>query len=324
MSWAGNGADANFSTVLNWTNGLAPAYVGDSLQFAGTKQLAPNLDNNYTVTGVLFDSSAGAFNLGSTGGYTLTLTNGSGVVNSSTKVQTLSAAVALGSSQTFNAAADDLVVSGVIADGSSPGGLTKTGTHALTLSGANTYSGPTMVNGGTLNITGSSGGLAANTFSTFVGNVAGNAVLNISGSTALSAYYLLVGNVAGSMGAVYQTGGTLTATASSGYDNLAVGNVAGGYGYYAASGGTATVNGICIGGENNQGPAPTLARPAVMALWKSMVGRSPIVAGWCWPGRTVGHRRHRHWHPECLQRRRAEFCRRRSGGPVGYGRDRHH
>jgi len=251
--WAGNGADANFSTVLNWTNGLAPAYVGDSLQFAGTKQLAPNLDNNYTVTGVLFDSSAGAFNLGSTRGFTLTLTNGSGVVNNSTKVQTLSAAVALGSSQTFNAAADDLVVSGVIADGSSPGGLTKTGTHALTLSGANTYTGPTMVNGGTLNITGSSGGLAANTSSTFVGNVAGNAVLNISGSTALSAYYLLVGNVAGSMGAVYQTGGTLTATASSGYDNLAVGNVAGGYGYYAASGGTATVNGICIGGENNQG-----------------------------------------------------------------------
>ncbi len=250
--WNGGGADDNLSTSLNWTNHLAPALIGDSLQFAGSTRLTPNVDLNYVVTGVQFNTNAGAFNISSASSV-LTLTNGSGVVNNSANVQTFSAPIALGAVPTVATASNDIVFSGTIADGGIAGGLTKVGNRTLTLSGANTYTGPTTVNRGTLNLTGSGGVTSANTSSMFVGSVPGNSILNITGSGSLSAFYLLLGNTNNAVGAVYQNSGTVTANAASGVDNLSVGNVAGGYGYYAANGGTFTVNGICIGGEVNLG-----------------------------------------------------------------------
>ena len=256
--WNGGGADDNLSTGLNWTNHVAPALIGDSLQFQGSTRLTPNVDNTYVVTGVLFNTNAGAFNIGSTSSY-LTLTNGSGVVNNSANVQTLSTPIALGGSQVFATASNDIVVSGIAADGGVPSGITKTGTHTLTLSGANTYTGPTTVNRGTLNVTGSAGTTTANTSSTFIGSVPGNSVVNITGSSALSAFYILLGNTNNAVGALYQTGGTMDSSENSGFDNLSVGNAAGGYGYYAANGGTYNVNGICIGGEANNGGGANFA-----------------------------------------------------------------
>ena len=91
--WNGAGADNNLSSALNWTNKTAPAPLGDSFQFSGSTRTTPNVDADYTVTGILFGLNAASFNIGSAGN-TLTLTNGTGVVNNSANVQTINAPIA--------------------------------------------------------------------------------------------------------------------------------------------------------------------------------------------------------------------------------------
>ena len=85
------------------------------------------------------------------------------------------------------AAGSTLILSGVIANGSSPGTLDKTGAGTLVLAGNNTYTGPTNVNAGTLDVTGS----IANSSSV---NVAKGATLTGTGT---------FGNLAFQSGAIY-------------------------------------------------------------------------------------------------------------------------
>ena len=61
-------------------------------------------------------------------------------------------AVTLGSSRTVTANANTLTVGGVISDGGNAYGLTKAGAGNLSLEAANTFTGPTIVNGGTLQL----------------------------------------------------------------------------------------------------------------------------------------------------------------------------
>jgi fibronectin-binding autotransporter adhesin len=243
--WNGGGADDNLSTSLNWTNHVAPALIGDSLQFSGSTRLTPNVDLGYIVTGIQFSTNAGAFNI-SSAGTALTLTNGATVVNNSANVQTFSAPIALIGTPIFNAASNDIVVSGTLSDNTTAAGLTKTGSRALTLSGDNTYTGPTLLNNGTLNISGTLSGSSIT-----AGNAAGKSVLNILSTANITARNLFTGNTTNSVNAVYQMGGTLNLSGGSG-DLLSIGNWNNGYGYYyAGTNSTLNINGISIGGENN-------------------------------------------------------------------------
>jgi autotransporter-associated beta strand protein len=232
--WNGQAGNAYFDSNLNWTNKTAPGYVGDSLEFAGTANLSPDMDQNYSVSSITFDSGAGSFTIGSAESDTLTNTSGS-IVNNSANTQTLNV---------------NLVDTG--------SGLTKTGNGAVVLGGNDTLTGPLTLSGGALGITGT---FAASDY-TVVGGAANNTVLNISGSGSLTTPVMYIGNVAGAAGAVYQTGGTVDITTGTLGDLLDVGNITNSYGYYAALGGTLTVNGICVGGENNPAGMPWPPSPA--------------------------------------------------------------
>ena len=102
------------------------------------------------------------------------------------------------------------------------------------------YTGLTTVSSGTLSIT--TNGSFTNAIAadpggtTVVGNAASNAVLITSGT--ILSYDFNIGTVAGAVGAVYQTGGSVTATHGANSLDFQVGNAVGAYGYYDVAGGT--------------------------------------------------------------------------------------
>ena len=280
-----NNSTLNYS--LSGTNGINTG----SLTKNGSASLTINNANTYTGGTTL---NAGTLDLNNnspigTGplvinGGAIDNTSGSPKTLTTNNPQTWNANISFGGSNNLDMGSGAVVMtasrtvttngSGVLAVGGGVSGtgfaLTKAGTGTLTLGGANTYTGNTVVNAGVLNLNGTSsmtGGLYVNgggtldltgTFgtntvnNTFVaGYIGGKGTLNIQAGASITRANLFVGDSAGIAGAVYQTGGSLVLTQAAGIDNLRVGSAASGTGYYQLSNGTLTTNEVGIGASLN-------------------------------------------------------------------------
>lgn len=162
LTWTGSAGDGLVSNANNWSPVQAPV-GGDTLIYAGTASLAPQLTAGLSINSLTFSSGASSFTLGGAGTYTIS----SGITNSSSNLQTINNAIILSAAQTWSATSGALALGGNVANGgflltisggnattlggvlSGTGGLTKSGTGTLTLNGTNTYSGNTTLSAGT-------------------------------------------------------------------------------------------------------------------------------------------------------------------------------
>jgi autotransporter-associated beta strand protein len=170
--WAGS-TGVNWSSSTNWSDTLAGggAVAGapdfqTNVTFSTTTPVAANLTTNvldvdFDINSLTFTNASGNVTIGGT--KTLTLeaaavngnTLGNGINSLKTSgTNTISAKVGLAASQTWTVASGGtLAVSGAISDFGLARSLTKAGGGTLTLSGTNTYTGGTIINAGTVNIT---------------------------------------------------------------------------------------------------------------------------------------------------------------------------
>ena len=229
--WSGGGANNNWSTALNWASGIAPAASGTSLTFAGSTRTSPNLDANFGVAGLVFSNNASSFAIGTANGSSLTLAGN--LVNNSTTSQTLNVPVTVSVASALNAAGGSLVVNSNLTLNSSlalsgnnnltlnghisgGGSLTMNGTGTLTLGGAGVSAGAISFNSGN---TLASGAVTVSGGTTYVGYLANNASVNVSGGTWNLNAEIRVGgsDTSGSSiigtGTLAVTGGTINAAA---------------------------------------------------------------------------------------------------------------
>ena len=230
-SWTvANNDLTGFSGVLNVTSGtfgLNNQYTGS----LGANTLgSANLDFRLAA-GTTFDMRYG--------NWVANLLSGSGTITSNYTV-TDGLYVGRGNgSSTF---------AGVIKNGSGTLTLTKEGSGALTLTGVNTYSGPTAISGGTLMI-GGSGMLGGGNYSNSISN-SGAFVLNTSANQTL-------GGIISGPGAFYQNGsGTTTLVANnlySGATNVNAGTLLLNSGTIAAASPVTVANLAAFGGSGSAG-----------------------------------------------------------------------
>jgi autotransporter-associated beta strand protein len=139
-TWNGQAVDNKWSSGTNWVSTLPPGFSGDNLIFAGSTQTTSDMDNNYGVASLTFDSTASNFTITNASN---TLTLNGGITNSSGNPQALDVPIALGATETISAGFGVVTLGGAV---SGPGGLIiNDGT--VTLSSSNSYVSDTTVSG---------------------------------------------------------------------------------------------------------------------------------------------------------------------------------
>ncbi len=248
--WDGgaSGNRDNWSRAQNWaanTKPLANAISGLTntvITFDGGVRLTPVMNRAYFVNSLIFGPSAGAFTLSSRNTEVLTI-GADGIVNNSGNSQTILSSLNLSNTQTWNASAGNLAIQGAVNLGANgltfagardmtvgsviqgSGSVIKQNAGALTLggTGANTYSGGTTLNGGTIAAAKvdafGTGPLAINAgnlniagFNQTVGMVSlvGGSISGTSGQLNGSSYQVQFGTVSarlGGTGALVKAGG---------------------------------------------------------------------------------------------------------------------
>lgn len=231
--WSGNATNGQWGTAANWNT--VPG-GNSSVQFVGnyTQTVTVDTGTDRSVAGIAFNYAAGNFTIANN-----TITLSGDVVNSSSKTQTINSNLTLGSNGTVTAAFGDLVfggaialsnsgtphtltfsgtqnstVSGVISDGTAPGGsLAKSGTGMLTLNGNNTFTGGLNHQAGTVVL--GSDQAAGNGTLTLGKAAAADVILQAAGGNRTLANALAIaGNTtfSGSNGFSFSGPTTLTAT----------------------------------------------------------------------------------------------------------------
>jgi fibronectin-binding autotransporter adhesin len=224
--WNGmGGSPFNWSNGANWSASQAPA-SGSPLVFDGSVGTANNNDmTSFLAAGITFNATAGAFNLS---GNSIQLAGP--IVNNSPATQTIGLNMQLaGANQPINAAVGNIVLGGVISDGGAGLGIALSGSGTVTLTGNNTYSGPTIVNSGVL-ILGASGGPAISGNLTVTGGSAQFASSNqiaATGNVSVSGGLLVVAVANPFSGMASISAGTLDVQNSLGLQNSTV-NLTGG------------------------------------------------------------------------------------------------
>jgi autotransporter-associated beta strand protein len=144
-TWDGGGADTNWSTPANWDGDLTAPITGDALTFDGTLRLTNN--NNLAADSVFgpitFAATAGSYVIS---GNRITL--GGDFSDSSPNPQVFNPALVLSGNRTFSTDASTMLTLGGVISGSF--GVTKSGAGTLVLGANNTYTGATVIDGGTL------------------------------------------------------------------------------------------------------------------------------------------------------------------------------
>ena len=155
FTWNGGGIDSYWQTDANWSGGSKPTSDGSAvLAFSGvTRTSAANnfvADTVFAGINLLNDASSGK-----TASFTLSgnrVTLGGNIVSTTATAaitDTLSLPILLSGVRTFTPNdKHHLTVSGVIGETGGSYGLIKNGGGNLTLNGANTYTGPTVLSGG--------------------------------------------------------------------------------------------------------------------------------------------------------------------------------
>jgi len=154
-TWDGGGADNNWQTAANWSGDAAPADDGSAtLAFSGgTRTAAVNdfaADTIFAGLSCLNDGTSGKTAAFTLSGNSITL--GGNMVSTTASAaitDTISLPLLLSDTRTFTLNNNHhLTVSSIIGETGGSYGLVKGGGGNLTLNGANTYSGPTVMSGG--------------------------------------------------------------------------------------------------------------------------------------------------------------------------------